>query len=347
MSLSAEAIESLAQKGAERGVELRPGLELVEQWLRQQAHDDQPFVAEASRYLIDAGGKRFRPMLVLLAGALGGLPGDDQALVKAGAIVELVHLSTLYHDDVIDAADVRRGAPAAQVRWSNTVAILTGDFLLARASELSAELGVEVTRIMARTIAELCAGQIREVQGSGLAAEHGAQPITADRAHYLAVIDGKTASLIAASCRLGAVLSGQDPAAVEALTAYGHRLGMAFQLADDVLDIAGLEAESGKTPGTDLKEGVFTLPVLLALEAENEGAATALPTLLADPTDANVAAALELLRVHPALAQARDAAREESHQAKRALDGFRDNAKTQAVVDALDWLADYAVERLS
>lgn len=343
MALSPEAIEALAAKGAARGVDLRPGLARVEELLRAHAAAELPFVQEASRYLIDAGGKRFRPMLVLLAGALGGTPADDQ-LAKAGVIVELVHISTLYHDDVIDAADVRRGAPAAHVRWSNTVAILTGDYLLARASELSAELGVEVTRVMARTIAALCAGQIREVQASGAARAHGAEPVEADREHYLAVIAEKTASLIASSCRLGALLSGQDETAVEALTAYGHRLGMAFQLADDVLDIAGDEAESGKVPGTDLKEGVQTLPVLLALG--QEGAGSELAELLADPSDPNVAKALALLRAHPALELARDAARLEAAEAKAALDAFRGRAGAEAAVEALDWLADYAVERL-
>jgi len=344
VGLSAEAIDSLAGKGAARGLDLRPGLALVEQRLRESVASELPFVQEASRYLIEAGGKRFRPMLVLLGGALGGTAPDDDRLVAAGVIVELVHISTLYHDDVIDAADLRRGSAAAHVRWSNTVAILTGDFLLARASELSAGLGVETTRIMARTIAELCAGQIREVQASGMAAAHGAAPVEADRAHYLAVIAEKTASLIASSCRLGALLSGQPQDAQEALAAYGQRLGMAFQLADDVLDVAGEEAESGKLPGTDLKEGVRTLPVLLALEAE--GAGSEFAALVADPTDANVAKAMGLLRLHPALDQARAAAHAEVAAAKAALDPFRVRPDAATAVEALDWLADYAVERL-
>lgn len=344
MALSPEAIEALAGKGAERGIDLRPGLARVEELLREQAMSDLPFLNEAARYLIDAGGKRFRPMLVLLCGALDGMAADQEPLAKAGAIVELVHISTLYHDDVIDTADVRRGAPAAHVRWSNTVAILTGDFLLARASELSAELGVEVTRVMARTIAELCAGQIREVQASGGARAHGTEPVAADREHYLTVIAEKTASLIASSCRLGALLSGQPQDAVESLTAYGHRLGMAFQLADDVLDVAGEEAESGKLPGTDLKEGVRTLPVLLALE--QEGPDSELAQLVAEPSDPNVAKTLALLRLHPALGLARDAARMEAAEAKRALDRFRGDERAAAAVEALDWLADYAVERL-
>ncbi len=173
MAISQVAIDDLARRGAERGVDLSGGLELVERRLTELVEVDLPLLEQTSRHLIDAGGKRFRPMLVLLAGLLGDAAVTDDDLVDAGAIVELVHLSTLYHDDVIDAADVRRGATAAHVKWSNTTAILTGDFLLARASELSAALGVEVTRVMARTIADLCAGQIREVQGSAEARAHG------------------------------------------------------------------------------------------------------------------------------------------------------------------------------
>jgi heptaprenyl diphosphate synthase len=344
VALSPEAVDALASKGAARGVDLRPGLARVEELVRTQVASDLPFVQDAARYLIEAGGKRFRPMLVLLTGRLGGADAADERLVKAGVIVELVHISTLYHDDVIDAADVRRGAPAAHVRWSNTVAILTGDFLLARASELSAELGVEVTRVMARTIARLCAGQILEVQGSAAAGAGGVPPVRADRDHYLAVIADKTASLIESSCRLGGLLSGLAAPEVDALADYGHRLGMAFQLADDVLDIAGEEAESGKVPGTDLREGVRTMPVLLALEQDGED--SELGALLADPTDEDVDKALSMLRTHPALELARDAARLESRAAKAALDRFRGQEAAAPVLEGLDWLADYAIERL-
>lgn len=342
MAISQHEIDNLARKGAERGVDLRPGLALVEERLRTTVASDLPFAQDASRYLIDAGGKRFRPMLVLLTGMLAGAAPTDDRLVDAGVVVELVHLSTLYHDDVIDAADVRRGAPAAHVKWSNTVAILTGDFLLARASELSAALGVEVTRVMARTIADLCAGQIREVQGSLAARTHGAPVLEPTREHYLTVIGEKTASLISASCRLGAILSGQPPEAVDIVTDYGWRLGMSFQLADDVLDVIGETDDSGKVPGTDLREGVRTLPVLLALEAD--GDASPLPGLLADPTDDNVAAALEILRGHPAIELARDAARLEAGMAKRALRTLPH--PVPGVLDGLVYLTEYAVDRL-
>jgi heptaprenyl diphosphate synthase len=344
VALSQAAIDAIARKGAERGVDLRPGLDLVEQRLRTTVAAELPFVEDASRYLIDAGGKRFRPMLVLLAGLLGGGRSIDDELVDAGVVVELVHLSTLYHDDVIDGADVRRGAQAAHVRWSNTVAILTGDFLLARASELSANLGVEVTRVMAATIADLCTGQIREVQGSAMAREHGMQRVTAGREHYLAVIAEKTASLIAASCRLGALLTELPREAVEALTDFGRHLGLSFQLADDVLDIASEATESGKVPGTDLREGVRTMPVLYALEAE--GPDSELARLVDDPTEEHVTEALALLRDHPAMELARDDARLEAAKARRALRIFEADPYPAAVLDGLSYLAEYAANRV-
>lgn len=345
MALSAEAIDHLTRRGAERGVDIRPGLQRVEEGLLTTADSEMPLLQHASRYLVEAGGKRFRPMLVLLTGMLAGADSTKRELVEAGVIVELVHLSTLYHDDVIDAADIRRGAPAAHIKWSNTVAVLTGDYLLARASELSAGLGVEVTRIMARTISQLAAGQIREVQGSGEAREHGADPVTPDREHYLEVISEKTASLIASSCRLGAVLSDQPAEAVETMTQFGWHLGMSFQLADDVLDVASLPSESGKIPGTDLREGVRTLPVLVVLDAE--GPASHLEALLANPTDAGVAEALEMIRTHPALALARDAARLEAAQAKQLLLELPGALRDSPAIDGLRYLADHAAERVA
>lgn len=339
--LSPDAIDELTSRGAEQGVDLRPGLDRVEERLRELVVHEALLVEDAARYLLEAGGKRFRPMLVLLAGMLGGQRSDDR-VIDACVVVELVHLSTLYHDDVIDAADVRRGTPAAHVKWSNTVAILTGDFLLARASELSAELGVEVTRVMARTIAALCAGQIREVQGSTAPPGEGTPRLEQTREHYLTVIGEKTASLIGASCRLGALLSDQPPEAVEALAAYGWHLGMSFQLADDVLDIAAEGSESGKVPGTDLKEGVRTLPVLLALE--HDGPDSELARLVQTPNDEAVAKVLSRLRDHPALELARDAARLEAGRAKQALEGVGGDP---GVRKALDYLADYAASRAS
>lgn len=344
MPVSQEVVDDLAAKGAERGVDLRPGLLAVEHRLGElTAVDSLPFLEEASRYLLDAGGKRFRPMLVLLTGMTGGSTGTDQRIVDAGAIVELVHLSTLYHDDVMDDPPLRRGQLPAHRRWSATVSVLTGDFLLARASELSSQLGVEVTRIMSRTIAELCRGQIREVQGTGAAVDHGIPSVAPDREHYLTTIGEKTASLIASSCRLGALLSGQDDAAVEAFTRYGWHLGMSFQLADDLLDLVGEATESGKEPGTDLRDGVLTLPVLLALESD--GPDSRLARLLSARDGDTVAAALALLADHPALGLARDAARIEARRAGQLLDEVAGSLAYPAALDGLAFLTDYAADR--
>ena len=320
------------------GLPVADTLDAVEVRLQEQVASSHAFVDEVARYLISAGGKRFRPLLVALTGHLGDptRPG----LVDAGAIVELVHLATLYHDDVIDEATARRGTPSANSRWDNTVAILTGDYLFARASELSADLGVEVTRLMARTLAELCEGQITEVQGSLGALPPDVPQLEPTLEHYLRVISGKTASLIATSCRYGALLSGVDAVGVEAATDYGWNVGMAFQLSDDILDITSAHEDSGKTPGTDLREGVRTLPVLFALEADPDGELAA--ALAGDLSDAEVARALELLRSSDALIRARDAAADYVTQAVADLEPFGD----APVVHALTRLAQYAVDRV-
>ena len=343
MAISEGFIEDLTARGAERGIDLRPGLLAVEARLDDlMTVETLPFLETVSRYLRDAGGKRFRPLLVLLTGAAGGSSVTESELVDAGAIVELVHLSTLYHDDVMDDPVLRRGLEPAHRRWSATVSVLTGDFLLARASELSSELGVEVTAIMSRTIADLCRGQIREVQGTRSAAEHNIPTIDPDREHYLTTIGEKTASLIAASCRLGALLGGQPRPAIETFTRYGWHLGMSFQLADDLLDVVGEATESGKEPGTDLRDGVLTLPVLLALESD--GPDSELGRLLDRPDDPGVRRALELLREHPALERAREAARHEAALARRELDDVVSDLST-AAYEGLTFLTEYAADR--
>lgn len=319
-------------------------LDAVEDKLAAQVTSSHAFVDRAARYLIAAGGKRFRPLLVALTGHLGpdGPTPDDPApprLVDAAVIVELVHLATLYHDDVIDEAPARRGSPSANSRWDNTVAILTGDYLFARASDLSADLGVEVTRIMARTLAALCEGQIAEVQGSLGALPPDVPQLEPTREHYLGVISGKTASLIATSCRYGALLSGVDPDGVEAAARFGWNVGMAFQLSDDILDIGSDHEDSGKTPGTDLREGVRTLPVLLALETDPDGELAGL--LDGEVADADVARALTLLRDSGVLDQARTVAESYVDAAVAELDRFGD----RAIVKAMRRLAEYALAR--
>jgi heptaprenyl diphosphate synthase len=274
---------------------LRAGLAQVEAALHEAVKSDYPFVTEASRHLVDAGGKRSRPLLVLLAAQLGdpAAPG----VVPAAVVVELTHLATLYHDDVMDEAELRRGAASANARWDNSVAILTGDFLFARASDILADLGPEAVRLQARTFERLVTGQIRETVGP----VEGADPVD----HYLSVLADKTGSLIATSARFGAMLSGADEQAVDVLTRYGERFGVAFQLSDDLLDVLSDSTESGKTPGTDLREGIPTLPVLLmrrAVRPEDDRLVELLDSGLAD--DADHREALALLRAHPAMAEA-------------------------------------------
>ncbi|MCC5950267.1 MAG: polyprenyl synthetase family protein [Nitriliruptoraceae bacterium] len=334
LAIPAPVLEQLEAKG----LGVTHVLDAVEEKLHTQVGSHHAFVDQLARYLIAAGGKRFRPLLVALTGHLGDPHRSE--LVDAAVIVELVHLATLYHDDVIDEAPARRGSPSANQRWDNTVAILTGDYLFARASELSADLGVEVTRIMARTLAALCEGQIAEVQGSLGALPPDVPTLPATREHYLEVISGKTASLIETSCRYGALLSGVDEVGVDAAASYGWNVGMAFQLSDDILDIASDTEDSGKTPGTDLKEGVRTLPVLHALEADPDGE---LAGLLDGPVgDDEVARALTLLRSSDALARAREDARTYTRAAIVQLERFDD----APVRTALTRLAEYAVDRV-
>ena len=307
---------------------VRSGLDAVEDMLRASVKSNYPFITETSRYLVDAGGKRFRPLLVLLAAQFGD-PGSS-AIVPAAVAIELTHLSTLYHDDVMDEAPLRRGARSANSRWDNTVAILTGDFLFARASEITADLGTEATRILARTIAMLCEGQIRETIGPA----EGADPVD----HYLSVLAEKTGSLIATSGRLGSLLAGASSAAVDVLTRYGATIGMAFQLSDDLLDVASSTGQSGKTPGTDLREGIRTLPVLYALRADPDLGGLLLGDL-AD--DAAHAAALAALRGHPAMAEARATLESYAGEAKRIVADLPDTSARAALVA----LADFVVAR--
>jgi heptaprenyl diphosphate synthase len=320
------------------GLKVTRILDDVEDLLHRQVRSSQAFVDRAANYLIAAGGKRFRPLLVALTAHLGD--ADARGIVEAGAIVELVHLATLYHDDVIDEAPARRGAPSANARWDNTVAILTGDYLFARASELSADLGVEVTRIMARTLAALCEGQILEVQGSDGALPDDVPRLEPTVDHYLQVVKGKTASLIATSCRYGALLSGRDEHHVETVTRYGHDVGMAFQLSDDLLDIASDHEDSGKTPGTDLLEGVRTLPVLLALQDAPDGELADLLDGAVDPDD--LPRALRLLRESPGMEAAREVAADYVISAIGHLDELGDGP----AVSALHGLAGFALERV-
>ena len=272
-------------------------LALVEDRLRGVVRSSHPLLAQASVHLVEAGGKRFRPLLTLLAAHLGD--PDRPEVVEAAVVVELTHLATLYHDDVMDEAAVRRGAASANARWTNTVAILTGDYLFARASDVVAGLGPEPVRIQARTFARLVEGQIAETAGPA----DGEDPV----AHHLQVVADKTGSLIATSARLGALLAGADLDDVETVARFGEVIGVAFQLSDDLIDVLSETAESGKTPGTDLREGIRTLPVLLALQDASPEGARLRELLTGDLTDDHrLAEALDLLRGSPALSAAQE-----------------------------------------
>jgi heptaprenyl diphosphate synthase len=275
---------------------VQAGMVRVEARLRDVVASSHPLLSAAGVHLVEAGGKRFRPLLALLAGHLGD--PSSPGVVEAAVVVELTHLATLYHDDVMDEADVRRGAQSANARWTNTVAILTGDYLFARASDVVAGLGPEAVRIQARTFARLVEGQISETAGPA----EGQDPVE----HHLQVVADKTGSLIATSARLGAMLGGAPPADVETVARFGEVIGSAFQLSDDLIDVVSDEEDSGKTPGTDLREGIRTLPVLLALGSSEPGGARLRELLASDLTDdALFAEALTLLRASPALDAAR------------------------------------------
>ncbi len=281
---------------AELEARLRSRMTEVEEALLGHVETEARFVTEAARHLMQAGGKRFRPLLVLLAAETGD-PGAAGVLTSA-CVVELTHLASLYHDDVMDEADIRRGAASANARWDNHVAILTGDFLFSKSSELTADLGPDAVRIQARTFTRLVEGQILETLGPG----EGDDPLE----HYLRVVAGKTGSLIATSARYGALFAGAPVEVQEALTAYGEKVGVAFQLSDDILDIASESEESGKTPGTDLREGVPTLPVLFAQRSSDPADARLLELLASDLSDDRLhGETLALLRAHPAMAEAR------------------------------------------
>ncbi|QKW51729.1 polyprenyl synthetase family protein [Streptomyces buecherae] len=312
------------------------GLAAVEEGLLEATKSDVPFITEAAQHLVRAGGKRFRPLLVLLAAQFGDphAPG----VVPSAVVVELTHLATLYHDDVMDEADVRRGVPSANNRWGNSLAVLTGDFLFARASHILADLGPEAVRIQAEAFERLVTGQILETAGP----RDGRDPVE----HYLDVLAGKTGSLVAVSGRLGAMMAGADESVISVLTQYGERLGIAFQLADDVLDIASDSHESGKTPGTDLREGIATLPVLhLRAQAQASGSAAdrELCALLeGDLTDdARHAEVLLRLRAHPALEQARRDTLRYAAEARAMLAPL----PTGAARSALEGLCDAVVHR--
>ncbi len=325
---SAHRVAGVDLGNAELAAAVQDGLDSVEDLLRAELSAGELFVSETALHLVQAGGKRFRPLFTMLAAQLGPRPGSAE-VVRASAVVELIHLATLYHDDVMDEATMRRGAVSANARWDNSIAILTGDYLFAQASRLVAELGPDAVRIIAETFAVLVTGQMRETVGF----KDGQDPVE----HYLQVVAEKTGSLIATCGRYGAMFSGAEVEQVQRLCRLGDAVGTAFQISDDIIDISSVAAESGKTPGADLREGVHTLPVLHALT--DQGAdADRLRVLLDGPvtSEAELAEALALLAVSSGLAKAKATLAgyaEAAHAELAALPGGPANTALQRLVD--------------
>ncbi|HYH71644.1 MAG TPA: polyprenyl synthetase family protein [Nocardioides sp.] len=314
-------------------VRLSDGLAAVNALIAARVDSDDPFIAAAGAHLTAAGGKRFRPLLTLLAAELGS--GVDEQVVAAAAGVELTHLASLYHDDVMDEADVRRGAPSANAAYGNSTAILVGDLLFGTASDIVADLGPLAVKIQAQTFVRLCSGQIRD--------DRPCPPGTDPVDYYLGVLADKTGVLIATAARYGAMFGGCDDATIETMRDFGEQLGMAFQLADDLIDIESAADETGKTPGTDLREGKRTLPVLHVLASRDPADARLQALLTGDlEDDARLAEALGLLRDHRAMAVAREHTHAVAREAQDVLATLPDgDAK-----DALHALATGVVTRV-
>ncbi|MGH3542491.1 MAG: nonaprenyl/(2E,6E)-farnesyl/geranylgeranyl diphosphat synthase [Mycobacterium sp.] len=312
---------------------VRDGVARIEQLMETELRGADDLMTEAVLHLFEAGGKRFRPLFTVLSAQLGPQP-DAHEVTIAGAVIELVHLATLYHDDVMDEAQVRRGAPSANLRWGNNVAILAGDYLFATASRLVSRLGPNAVRIIADTFAQLVTGQMRETRG----AANGVDSIE----HYLQVVHEKTACLIGAAGQFGAMFSGADDDQVQRLSRLGGIVGTAFQISDDIIDIDSDPDESGKLPGTDLREGVHTLPVLYALRETGPEAAR-LRELLVGPVgdDAALAEALALLRASAGMAKAKDTVARYAAQARDDLAALPDVPGRHALAT----LVDYTINR--
>jgi heptaprenyl diphosphate synthase len=326
------AVLALPGVSADLRARLQEGLAAVDALLDARLAHDDDFIAEASGHLAQAGGKRFRPMLTLLAAELGS--GRNDQVVAAAAGVELTHLASLYHDDVMDEADMRRGTATVNAKYSNSTAILVGDLLFGTASDLVADLGAEAVKIQAQTFVRLCSGQIRDDRPC----PEGTDPVE----YYLGVLADKTGVLIATAARYGAMFAGCSSEVVETMRVYGERLGMAFQLADDLIDISSDADQTGKTPGTDLREGKRTLPVLHALASTDPADARLQELLRSDlRSDADLAEALGLLRAHDAMRLAREQTQQVAVSAQEALAALPpSDAK-----DALSALATGVVDR--
>jgi heptaprenyl diphosphate synthase len=309
---------------------VRAQLELIEAALLKAAEADSDMVTEAAQHIIAAGGKRFRPLLVVLGSHIGPHTDTDD-VVKAAVVVELTHVASLYHDDVMDEARIRRGSASANSRWGNTVAILVGDLLFARASDIVCDLGPEFVRLQARTFSRLVQGQIAETVGPG-----DMDPLD----HYLRVVADKTGSLIATSALFGSKISGTTPHLQRVMANFGEQIGVVFQLSDDIIDITS--DETGKTPGTDLREGIPTLPTLLARRSNDPADARLLQLLDSDLHDeTTLHEVLDLLRQHRCIDQAREEVRHRAEAARALLEPL----PAGPARDALDDLCTTVVTR--
>jgi heptaprenyl diphosphate synthase len=300
-------------------------LERVEKGLHEACRADDEFLTEVARHLLSAGGKRVRPAFCMAA-SMAGEPeagASSHEAVMGGVSVELVHLGSLYHDDVMDEAETRRTVDSVNARWGNLKAILAGDFLLARASEIAADLGTEVAGLLAATIARLCEGQVRELQD--------AYNLDRTEQDYLASIDGKTAALFASACRIGGIVAEHDRGAIEALTEFGHAYGMAFQMVDDVLDVVATDEQLGKPAGHDMVEGVYTLPVIRMLAGGDEQ----LVDLLGNPLDEQQRLeARAIVRSHEAIHTSLATARGYVEQADEAIAPLGGGPAVEALIAA-------------
>jgi heptaprenyl diphosphate synthase len=299
---------------------IEQGLETVEAGLLDQMQFADEIADVTSRYLLDAGGKRVRPVLTLLTAQLGD--GNTDSVITAAQAVEITHLASLYHDDVMDEAQMRRGVPSAQNVWGNSVAILTGDLLFARASKLISSLGERAITLQANTFERLCLGQLHETIGP----RHGEDPV----AHYLQVLADKTGSLIATAAEVGVIFSNAPEDYVVPVRTFGEKIGVAFQLVDDIIDLSTETDKTGKAAGTDLRAGVSTLPLLYLreLSATDSDADDLLRRIERDVTsafygqadEADLSAAIAELRTHAVTKRTLEEAHRWSREAVEALD---------------------------
>jgi heptaprenyl diphosphate synthase len=297
----------------------------VDRALRDSVETSDAYLTDLASHLLLAGGKRLRPMFSVVASQIAGAPTTDEA-VLGGISCELVHLGSLYHDDVMDESPTRRGVETVNAKWGNLQAILAGDFLLSRASEIAASLGTEVAGLLARTIGRLCEGQIEELRHT----YNVARPVES----YLSSISGKTASLYATSARIGGLVSKFDPSIVDALTAYGEAYGMVFQIVDDLLDLSATDEELGKPAGHDMVEGVYTLPVLHTLACGGVPARE-LADVLGKPLDSiERDKALAIVRANGGLQSTIKIAQAYVDEAQEVTKAFPNSAATLALREA-------------